>query len=289
MRIAVGVDWSDQAFTAVQSVAQLYEPNELILVHAVDLRPFESPLFAPAIAKEAYEEFRASMLDAGNQLLDRTSDLVPNMPSIRRILEFGSPAEVILHAVRAAQVDLLAVGARGKGRLSELVFGSVSHRILMHAPCSTLVVKRGVKAFRRVLVTVEGNHDVEHIKQWLRSYPFRVPPKELIVMTAVPSPHFADPVPIPALTPGIEAALPLARQMVEDIATELRDAGYSATSAAFRGDAAETITREANTADLVIVGSHARLGVERFLLGSVSHAITHSVSCPVLVIRTNAS
>jgi nucleotide-binding universal stress UspA family protein len=35
----------------------------------------------------------------------------------------------------------------------------------------------------------------------------------------------------------------------------------------------------------VIVGSHGWRGIEHFLLGSVSHAVLHKVTCPVLVVR----
>ena len=37
--------------------------------------------------------------------------------------------------------------------------------------------------------------------------------------------------------------------------------------------------------DLVVVGSHSRKGVERFLLGSVSHSVVHEVACSILVVR----
>ena len=37
--------------------------------------------------------------------------------------------------------------------------------------------------------------------------------------------------------------------------------------------------------DLVVVGSHSRKGVERFLLGSVSHSVVHRVACSILVVR----
>jgi nucleotide-binding universal stress UspA family protein len=36
---------------------------------------------------------------------------------------------------------------------------------------------------------------------------------------------------------------------------------------------------------LIVVGSHGRKGVDRFLLGSVSHGIVHRAGCSVLVVR----
>lgn len=41
-------------------------------------------------------------------------------------------------------------------------------------------------------------------------------------------------------------------------------------------------------ADLIVIGSHVRRGLERFVLGSVSQAITSHAPCPVLVIRQQA-
>jgi universal stress protein A len=38
-------------------------------------------------------------------------------------------------------------------------------------------------------------------------------------------------------------------------------------------------------ADLIVVGSHGRGGVERLLLGSVAESVTRHATCPVLVVR----
>src|SRR5581483_1791904 len=95
----------------------------------------------------------------------------------------------------------------------------------------------------------------------------------------------ADPVTIPAFEPWDEAAVASAQNLVRDVATILEDAGFTASGRALSGDPAEMIARAAADADLLIVGSHGRKGLQRFLLGSVSHAVTHSVSCPVLVVR----
>ena len=39
-------------------------------------------------------------------------------------------------------------------------------------------------------------------------------------------------------------------------------------------------------ADLVVIGSHGRQGIERVLLGSVAEAVGKSAHCSVLVVRT---
>ncbi len=157
MRIVVGVDWSDETFSAVQTVNQLYHPKELILVHAVDVRSFEDPFFAPAVAKEAYADFRKSLVESGQQLLERTSHLLGSDISVMRHCEFGGPQDVILDTVRSTSADLVVIGARGLNRLSEVVLGSVSHHVLLHAPCTTMVVKEGRKFSGRILLAVEGS------------------------------------------------------------------------------------------------------------------------------------
>ena len=40
-------------------------------------------------------------------------------------------------------------------------------------------------------------------------------------------------------------------------------------------------------ADLIIVGTHGRSGVSRFLMGSVAEHVVRSAPCPVLVVRPN--
>lgn len=41
-------------------------------------------------------------------------------------------------------------------------------------------------------------------------------------------------------------------------------------------------------ADLVVVGTHDRRGIERLLLSSIAHAVTRLAPCPVLVVRPKA-
>jgi nucleotide-binding universal stress UspA family protein len=64
-------------------------------------------------------------------------------------------------------------------------------------------------------------------------------------------------------------------------------AGCDATFLVWDGDPGEAIVAAADSenADLIVVGSHGRSGVSRFLIGSVSDFVVRHAHCPVMVVR----
>ena len=48
----------------------------------------------------------------------------------------GSPAAQILEVARERETDLIVVGSRGHAGLREMVLGTITQRVLRHAPCS---------------------------------------------------------------------------------------------------------------------------------------------------------
>jgi nucleotide-binding universal stress UspA family protein len=79
-----------------------------------------------------------------------------------------------------------------------------------------------------------------------------------------------------------------ARALVaRDLVQRARTAGADATFLIWEGDAGDGIVAAADSekADLIVMGTRGRGGVERSILGSVSdHVIRHG-PCPVLVVR----
>ncbi len=285
MKVAVGIDWSEQAFSAVQQVFHLYKPTEVTLVHGVDMGLFEYPVVAQAANLQGYDEFRRALIDAGRQVLARTVETLPLDPeTVNQVNEIGSPADVILKAADGAGADLVVVGARGQNRMAELVLGSVSHRVLMHATRPTLIVKGTAHPVQRVLVAVEGRGDAERIKQWLLVHPF-ANAVELMILSVVVPVRLADPYNVVGYESWSIAATTYAEDLVKTMGAGLMGSRYSIGTRVLNGDVAATVAEQAKDADLVVVASHGRKGLERFLLGSVSHAIVHRVGCPVLVVR----
>ena len=68
----------------------------------------------------------------------------------------------------------------------------------------------------------------------------------------------------------------------------LSEGGINVTSEIVSGNPKETIVDQAKAwdADLVVVGSHGRRGLKRWLLGSVSEAVATHAHCSVEVIRS---
>ena len=71
------------------------------------------------------------------------------------------------------------------------------------------------------------------------------------------------------------------------IVQRARAAGANATFLVWEGEPGEAIVAAADSenADLIVVGSHGRSGVSRFLIGSVSDYVVRHAHCPVMVVR----
>ena len=285
MRLIIGIDWSDQAFAAVTQTFHLYHPTDVTLVHGVNLGFFEQPIVAQAGNIQGYDDFRNAMVDAGRRLLERAADMIPSyITGVRKINDIGSPAQVILDSADTVSADLIALGARGRSRIAETVLGSVSHRVLSHATRTTLIVKGPARPIKRVLVAVEGRDDADRIVQWLTRHQF-ANPVEICVLNVVVPIGLDTPYDALGAKTWWEGAETYAEEFVKETAAKLLDSGYTVSTKVVIGNPAALIEEQAESMDLVVAASHGRTGIARFLMGSVSHAVVHHVSCPVLVVR----
>ena len=81
--------------------------------------------------------------------------------------------------------------------------------------------------------------------------------------------------------------LKLARELVAKAAEKLHAAGFQADTAIYEGNARTGIIDLAAEwhADLIVVGSHGRKGLDRFLLGTVSEYVARHALCSVEIVR----
>jgi len=77
-------------------------------------------------------------------------------------------------------------------------------------------------------------------------------------------------------------------ERVQELVRRARDAGVRATFLVWEGDPAEAVLEaaDAESADVIVLGSHGRSRLGRLILGSTSKRVTEGARCPVLVVRS---
>ena len=78
-----------------------------------------------------------------------------------------------------------------------------------------------------------------------------------------------------------------ATELVDRVAQRLQAAGFRTTTATSDADARHGILDSAAewSADLIVIGSHGRKGLNRLLLGSIAEAVMRHASCSVQIVR----
>ena len=79
-----------------------------------------------------------------------------------------------------------------------------------------------------------------------------------------------------------------ARRILAEVSEAARKSGVLCETTQVNDFPAEAVVETARTrgCDLIVMGSHGRKGLDRFLLGSVSEAVVRHVPCSVEIVRT---
>jgi nucleotide-binding universal stress UspA family protein len=198
-------------------------------------------------------------------------------------LVFSNPVPTLIDVTKDAQ--MIVVGCRGRGALRRGLFGSTSTALVQHAHCPVAVIHDPADAPTHshgpVVVGVDGS-----------------PASELATAIAFDEASWRG-VELVALHAWLDtdtsaypqAAWPDFRTEAESTLAE-RLAGWSERypdvavhrRVVFDGPARHLL-EAAETAQLVVVGSHGRGGFAGMLLGSVSTTVVHATHTPVIVAR----
>lgn len=134
--VVVGVDGSADSVAAVAVAAAEADRTgqELTAIYAPPTPSSTNLRFIPPQAVEdRMEEERVVLAECVAGLTTRYPDLVVH----QRVERDAYPARVLVAAAHEAQ--LLVVGSHGRGALARLMMGSVSHEVLLHIPCPTII------------------------------------------------------------------------------------------------------------------------------------------------------
>jgi len=135
-RIIVGVDFSDASRSALDQAAaweaKLSKP--LLAVHVLQPPAPMLPEAQIALPDPAWLE---AMEDHARLHLNQW---IQDIPGAAAEVKWGSPAEELV--ALADPESLLVVAQVGHSGIERLLFGSTAARVVKHAPCDVLVVRR---------------------------------------------------------------------------------------------------------------------------------------------------
>jgi nucleotide-binding universal stress UspA family protein len=211
----------------------------------------------------------------------------------------GSPAWELVSKADLWRPDLIVVGSHGRTALGRFVLGSVSQRVLTEARCSVRVARGRVEEPDtpvRLIIGVDGSPGSATAVQAVAARYW--PPKSEAKLVAVDDPLLPDYVGevIPPLANIIEEdkqeELTWATKIAKESAALLAHTRLKVTQVLREGDPKHELPKAAEEwgADCIFIGSTGFSNrLERFMLGSVSAAVTARAHCSVEVVRQRDS
>lgn len=141
-KILVPTDFSDEARRSAEVALELIgsrTKGELILVHAYHI-PVEYSAYG---SLPTTWDFLSDMSSAARAELEKwAAQLSASGWKVTTAVEEGTPASVIQRLAQERDVDLVAMGTHGRGGLGGFLLGSIARRVVQHAPCPVLTVRR---------------------------------------------------------------------------------------------------------------------------------------------------
>ncbi len=209
---------------------------------------------------------------------------------VETTLLLGRPASVIVDEARRTKADLIVVGSHGRGPFASALIGSVAAEVVDHAPCPVLVARRGTLG--GIVLADDGSDGAKHAEQLVARWSFLrgVPIRTVSVYSLTPlyaSLDTAAFIPSDVYQELVNDLTEAAKRTASDAKTRLVALGVTVTSAVREGDAAQQIIAAANDAraDIIVIGSRGRTGLERLLLGSVARNVLFHAPCSILIVR----
>lgn len=142
--VLVPIDASDQAQKAIRFAADwaINHDATLHLLHAADI-----PTASELGLTQEYSYDMSDLINASEKL---GQDLVSaamakarelGVKSVTGSVAVGDPAETAIDTATDLPAALIVMGTRGMSNWKNLLLGSVSHKVLQLAPCTTVIVR----------------------------------------------------------------------------------------------------------------------------------------------------
>ncbi len=265
-KLLIATDGSEFSESAVREAINLAKicSIRLITVSVVKTNPeFED--LVPQVIEKAEKEAREHL----ESIKDRASKEGVDCEIV--VHRGDEPYQNIVDEAAKNKVSMIIVGTHGRTGLKRLMMGSVTAKVIGHAPCNVLVVPLNAKIeCKNILMATDGSKYSEAAASQALGIAKRCEGSLTVISVA-----------------SSDAEILSAEDYVKEVSELAKKEGIKTDGLAVKDKPYEAIieTSKKKRADLIVVGSHGRTGLERLLMGSVTERVIGHSESAVLVVR----
>jgi len=274
-KLLVATDGSIFSESAIREAINLARTcsSKLIAVSVVKTSPeFED--LVPQVAEKAENRIREHLESVKSRASKEDVDC-------EIVIHRGEePFQDIVNEAEKNRVDMIIIGTHGRTGLKRLMMGSVTARVIGHAPCNVLVVPLHAKVeCRNILVATDGSRYSDAAASEAIGIAKRCGGSLIVISVALSDKEI--------ILPEDDEEMILAKDNVKKIVELAEKEGVKTEGLTAIGKQYEAIveTSKQKHADLIVVGSHGRTGLDRLLMGSVTERVIGHSEVAVLVVK----
>ena len=297
-KILVGIDFSKYAEIALQQALWIARKHgaEVVLVHAGSIP--ERAVGLPNSMKATVEEFTTILQtrfdEARKQLAELRERHDSESARVSHVAVDSLPVAGLIDAARDLCADLIVVGTHGRTGFERFMMGSVAERLVRHTPCSVLVARESPTrsgGYTSVLAPTDFSEAADKAVQ----VACELAEKDGVVeafhcwQLSGPMEEYWNGSPA---TGGVidvlrEQTRKSAMEQGQGILQRHRERFPNLRFEQCGDTAARGIRQRAENqkCDLIVMGTHGRRWLGRWVLGSVSESTARYAPCSVLIVR----
>ncbi|MFY4813296.1 universal stress protein [Haloarcula sp. AONF1] len=272
-----GSPGSERAFEAAATLARTHDATVHVLSVVDEHGPTDDWDYDGDSPAAAFIESQADHVD--------TEDL-----SVTAAVREGVVHDAVLDYGDEIDIDLIVMGTHGRTGVRRFLLGSVTEKVVRLADVPVLSVKAdaepGTVSFDDILLPTDGSSGAEAA----------IEPAGALASVTDATVHLVSVVDTRSLGVDVGSSVivdeleSVATDAVENTSDRLSEMGVETVETAIAHGVPYRAIRDAieeADADLVVIGTHGRTGIDRYLLGSVAEKLVRTSPVPVMTVRAS--
>jgi nucleotide-binding universal stress UspA family protein len=215
------------------------------------------------------------------------------------VVLFGNPAEEIIKYADKERTGLIIIATHGQSGIKQWALGSVADRIVRGAKVPVALIRakgersdlREIGLLKKAVVPLDGSKASERVIPYIEELASRLKAEvHLIEVLATGNPGLrrnGDYGYVVYTDHEMESRKNMALAYLKNVEIRLKEKGILVKTEVRSGDAAKEIIDYAKQiyADLVVMSTHGRSRIGRWVLGSVAESLLREGDTPLLLVR----